>query len=558
MAVLVPFALLLAPAAVPQETEVLLVEGLPLPGSPLLTVTSLNNPAVNAVGGWCAEVNLDDGVAALGAVYGTGTGAGPSLLVIEGTYGSYLQTSYESFLGLDSFGVPAYSPLVNDLVGGGVGLDAAWYGPTPVAIEGDPILSLPGKVFRFNSRVDVISNTGEPVWVGGINDAGGAVEGNGLFRGFGQTAVLKEGDVVPNILFPLDSSAIDFDFRFSPSGTHYITGVDVATGSTTNDFHVVMDGAGLLIGGVLAQEGVLLPAALQVDPAEAWFAFDSFGAADDGSYLITGDTNGPLATDEFVLVDGAIVQREGSAVGPYTINGAIESAHLSAREDVGVVWDVDLPAAGGNVEALFFNGRVVLREGDTIEVDVDGDMLTEVGTVRDFTGIATVVVGADRALYTTLDVDTLGTSSTTDDTELLVRVAVPDLAASADTLSVSAGGTVDFTLFTPRDVEADLYLLAGSTSGTVPGLVVDGFPLPLNVDAYTLFSVTTPNHAPLAGNFGFVTDALGVEDASFSLPAASDPAFAGVTVSHAYITLRLSPFALVTHASNAVDVLLVP
>ena len=65
----------------------------------------------------------------------------------------------------------------------------------------------------------------------------------------------------------------------------------------------------------------------------------------------------------------------------------------------------------------------------------------------------------------------------------------------------------------------NLFWILGSTSGTSPGLPVDGgLVLPLNLDAYFLFTLSKPNAIPLSGNFSFL-DANGEATAGFSIPA---------------------------------------
>lgn len=544
-------AALLTPAVLAQTPVSLVAEGVDLPGVPGTLVLGIDSPAVNSVGGYGSGLRLDDGTATFDVVWGTFDGvAAPAVLVTQGTSQGFTQGAFEFNVGIGAQGFAVYSSVLDP-----GSLDSVWANDFIVAKEGDAIPGLAGKVFRFASRPGVTDNA-EPVFVGGINDASGTIEGNGLFKGFVPTAVLKSGDAVPGLPLPLASgSAIDFDFRFSPDGAHYIVAVDMEGASAADDIAIVYDGAGLTIGGALVRELTLLPAAQQVDPAEAWDNFDSFGVADDGSYMFTGDTDGPTATDEFIVVDGEIVLREGDAAGAFVLTGSMEGAAYSAIKDVAATWDVE-DGAGGSLEAVLFNGRVVALEGDEADVDLDG--APEAGSaISGFTGIAAIAVGSDRAVYVTADVDTAGTSTTTDDVEVLLRIPVRELEASADSVSLSTGGTVDFTLFTPRDVPVDLYLLLGSASGTAPGLPVAGFNLPLNLDAYLTYTLANPNSAFLPGSFA-APDALGVGDAQLVVPAATDPGLAGVTVSHAYASLALFPAPAVTGTSNAVDVTLAP
>ena len=526
-----------------------------MPGNPLQTVTSVGNLAANSAGGWCVGATVSDPAGTLSLFYGATFGMPPTTLVTEGLYGSLQQTSFESFFGFGNAGEVSYSPSTDDVLSGATGLDGCWVNTTVIANEDDPILSLPGKVFRFNSRPNILG-TGEPVWIGGINDISGATEGNALFRGASQSVVVMENDVLPGMPFPLSSgSAVDFDFRFSPSGNHHILAVDLASPSFNDDLYVDYDGAALLIGGLIVGEGQPMPPALQVAPGENWDNFDSFGISDDGSYLFTGDTDGPTATDEFVVIDGAVALREGDLVGGLPLSGSIESGALSAREDWGVVWDVDDPLLG-NVEALIFNGRLLMKEGDTISTDLTGDGIPEVGAITNFTGLANLSIGIDRAAYFSMDLDYLGTSTTSDDVEVAMRFEVPDLLASADGISASAGGSLDLTLFAPPELGPSLYLLLGSASGTTPGLVVDGLVLPLNVDSYFLSTLTSPNAPPLAGSFGFL-DASSTAAAQLTIPPGAATALVGLTLHHAYATIDALA-GVVTYTSSAVATTILP
>lgn len=109
------------------------------------------------------------------------------------------------------------------------------------------------------------------------------------------------------------------------------------------------------------------------------------------------------------------------------------------------------------------------------------------------------------------------------------------LAADDHTISLSAGGTVTFGLAAGSAHAGHVHALLGSLSGIAPGVALGGVTLPLNPDAYMLFTLATPG-PPLTGGIG-ILDATGAATASFAVPAASSPAFAGVLIDHAYLTL---------------------
>jgi hypothetical protein len=129
---------------------------------------------------------------------------------------------------------------------------------------------------------------------------------------------------------------------------------------------------------------------------------------------------------------------------------------------------------------------------------------------------------------------------------------MPDVSS----VSLSAGGTQ--TLFHGYGAAhaGDVHVVLGSTLGWNPGFALDGVPLPLFFDAYTLFTAQTPNAAPLGNSLG-VLGAQGDAVSTFGLPAGFSPSLAGATLFHA--SLVWSPVTFQTvRASNAVPVLLVP
>lgn len=549
-------ATLLAPvvSVEAQEIEVLLEEGAVLTTVvPPVTVSGIENPTANTVGGWAIQFNGDDGITMADRIYGSVDGAtAPSVFFEQGTYSVYEQGAFEFTIGFSDIGASVFSSVCT--IGGVEGFDSVWIDTFPVAVEGDPILTLPGKVWRFASRPSVAAVANQPAFIAGINDVSGAVEGNGLFIGVVPSPLLQSGDIVPGLPFPLETgSSTDFDFRVSPDGQGFIDPVDMQSGSTSNDFAVVKDGAGLLIGGQLVREGSPLPAALQVDPAENWDNFDYFALLDDGTHFFSGDTDlDDLGLDEIIVKNESIVVREGdSGGGGFVWEGAIEALTASADGDLAFVWDIN----GGSDEALGFNGRVILKDSDGIDLDGDG---ADDGQISSFTGLNSLALSTERKIYATVDVDTLGTSTTTDDTEVLLEIAIPDLLASDDSISVSAGGTVDFTLFTRPGVVTDFYLMAISTSGTSPGLPLGpGLVLPLNPDAFFSLALAAPDTQPFGSFFGTVDD-LGVGDATFSLPSGSSPVLAGLNADFAYVTIGVAGGAQVTSVSNAVGVALLP
>ena len=334
----------------------LLREDDPLPGAPIgETVSSISNPVVNHVGGYGLTVNSTGSGTTLSNVWGNATGGPGTLIITEATYGNLMQTSFESFHGLSDAGVPAYSASSNDTDTGTTGLDGAWLGSSVVLNEEEPVPTLPGQFSTFNSRPGITA-LGQPYWVGGISaTAGSSTQNRVLFFGVGATPVLMGGDSIVGVPELVKTGSSNIDFDYRYS--QFGTNYlspVLVDASTTIDGVLVSNGAAVMLGGALVREGSPIPAIVGGLLDENWDNFDFMGITEDG--------------------------------------------------------------------LMFFTGEMVLKEGD--EVDFDGDGLPDIGAVlANFTGISTLVVG-DRQedgialVCFTADIDTEGTSSTSDDTEI--------------------------------------------------------------------------------------------------------------------------------------------
>jgi len=390
-----------------QTASVLLREGDPLPAAPGHLVTTIGEPTTNSVGGYATGLTSSDGVTTLSHSWGNVAEAAGNLLFSEQTnIAGYDQTAWEGFFGIDNLGRTAYSPTCNVTGGGATGLDCTWIDGTPIAIEGQPILALPGMVFRFNSRVGMASAVGEPYWIGGINTAGGANMGEGLFFGAGQLLGIKTGDPSPA---PLTSTITDcdFDVRFSAAAAHWIMNVDT-TDAAGGDEWLLIDGSiAMCNGGGLVGEGQVVPVAAGGDGVEAWTAtFGSLGINDAGDHCYEADTTAAAGIDGVIVLNGAIRWREGDVVDGLTLTGAPLALSLNENGDVAHSWSTT-----GGIEAIFFNDELLVKEGDLI--DWTGDGVADAGFVlTDIAGITTLALGApvsgSAATYFHGDVDTNG------------------------------------------------------------------------------------------------------------------------------------------------------
>ena len=132
----------------------------------------------------------------------------------------------------------------------------------------------------------------------------------------------------------------------------------------------------------------------------------------------------------------------------------------------------------------------------------------------------------------------------------------PALTGDWGALSVTDGGVQHMSLDAGASQAGSLYLVIGSTSGTAPGTPFGGFLIPLNLDAYTTFTLNNVNQLPLSGSFG-VLDGSGSAEAEFTVPGGVLPSSsAGLVFDHAFVTLDVQ--AQVSSTSNALAVTLAP
>lgn len=103
-------------------------------------------------------------------------------------------------------------------------------------------------------------------------------------------------------------------------------------------------------------------------------------------------------------------------------------------------------------------------------------------------------------------------------------------------LSLAAGGGQALTLDAGPAFGGDLYWVAGTAHGPVPGFAFGGLAVPLNPDGYFLFTVAHPGVPPLFAGLGAL-DAGGRALAGFGLPPGYAPSLAGTTLHHAALVL---------------------
>ena len=241
---------------------------------------------------------------------------------------------------------------------------------TVIAAEGSPIPGAPAGWVYDTLNTSVITDTGVVAFESDSIDgtAGGATDDNAIF--FGSTPFIQKGVDSPTGQLGATTETWDnFDFEdlfVDATGANYILQGDLNGDLATDDVAVVN-------GVVVAQEGFPLPGG---DPAEI---VDGSGIASvfmsaSGDWIVEGDfdnTNVP-----WVLYNGAVVTRGLTPLFPgSTSSWAVASLFASTCNNVGdfLVGGIsDNPDPDLANVVVLNNERVILREGDPVDVDGNG------------------------------------------------------------------------------------------------------------------------------------------------------------------------------------------
>jgi glucose/arabinose dehydrogenase len=130
--------------------------------------------------------------------------------------------------------------------------------------------------------------------------------------------------------------------------------------------------------------------------------------------------------------------------------------------------------------------------------------------------------------------------------------ACQSLSVDKAVVSTGFGGVQKHNLHAGASKAGQIYFMLGSASGSAPGSMVDGTHVPLNLDSYTIFTLSAPNVVPLVGSLGLLNGS-GQATMNLTVPAGS-ASVTGLSLTHAYILFTGS----VSFASNPVGVTLVP
>ncbi len=504
-------SLLAAQAAQAQVASAIIREGIAIPGGPPgETISSVQTVMANNAGGYAVRIDSTGSGTTLSHVWGSASGGPGAVLRTEGSFSGYTQSAFESFFGVSNTGQVAYSPTLS------VG-DSVWLDSTPVCVDPEPS-TVPGLFWSFASR-PLVSGLGTPYCIAGTSTtAGGTTSGYAFVKGIGGAVLFRTGDTLTGMSGPIGSSGIDFDYAISAGDTHYITPVTASGVPTSADNFVVYDGAVLNLGGSPVVEGGVVPASIGGVGGEAWSFFDFVACTESGGYLITGDTNGPTATDEFVLVNGVFLHREGDVIdGATTING-IKVATMNEAGQVAFVWEI--VGASTNLDALFLDGELLLTEGDAVDLDGDGT-IEPTSIVRTLGGTRELALTSTGDVLVGASIDVAGTTSTTDDIDAVLRISVavtPVVYCTAGTTtngcvpSIAASASPSVSFANPCSISVSS--LEGQRLGLIFYSVAGPLALPWGSGGTSFLCVKTPTQRSGAQSSG---GTVGLCDGTFTL-----------------------------------------
>ena len=389
-----------------QVASALIRENDVIPGSKGLVATAINNSAANGFGGF--SFTLTAGDTSTSVVWGSFDGSPGAPLAIEGPAGDLDVTGFESFFGMSDTSDIFYGTTSNDTTNMTTGLDGVFLNDILILNEDEAVASVPGTFSTFNSRPGVTAN-GIPYWVGGVTfKKNGGTDARVLFAGSDADALIMSGDSIVGVPESVSDAGIDFDVRMSDCGSNYI----MASLLDGGDDVVHVNGEALTVDGALIRTGVLIPDSVG-GVGDNFDNFDFLGVGENGNYMVTGDSDGDTSMDEFIMMNGQIILREGDLIGNAELSGAIEGAFMNDDGDWSAIWDADID--GVNLEVLIFNNQIILAEGDLVDWNGDGiiDTMDSGAVVDNFTGISSLTMSRVDAVgvlrvYLTADVDVNG------------------------------------------------------------------------------------------------------------------------------------------------------
>ncbi|MCB9869667.1 MAG: hypothetical protein H6837_07400 [Planctomycetes bacterium] len=134
-----------------------------------------------------------------------------------------------------------------------------------------------------------------------------------------------------------------------------------------------------------------------------------------------------------------------------------------------------------------------------------------------------------------------------------LRRARSTVVATPATLALAVGGTQTLSIDAGIAGANQLYWVVGSITGTIPGVVLTGTHIPLQLDAYTDITLVAANSPPLSG-FRGTLDATGAGAAVLRVPAML-PVPSGFRIFHSAIVFDATTSQVLLATNPAVLVL---
>ena len=341
-----------------------------------------------------------------------------------------------------------------------------------------------------------------------------------------------------------DSTAAEPAFTYGTAGSYSVS-LTVDDGQASDS--VTQAGKVLVVPTVPVHAPFGESFSVGLPQSGAW----SFATSGAQGFIDTVSDQGPSPGS-----GGGSLALAASVDGYDIVNEAILHVDLSSGSNVQLKYwyretgDEDHPEDG-----LFLSDGTseVLAQSHMGGPSVWTEFTVDVGALISSSGL---VPTADfRLIFRQRDNYPLGSDGVMiDDVSIEPILQAPWLVGSPPSVSVAAGGTHSLELNAGPAHSGLLYIVAGSASGTSPGQVIAGAPIPLVSDWYFLHTLTKPNQAPLFGSRGYL-DLSGRATISLVVPAGTDPALAGATLNHAAVVIDLDA---VGSGSGSIDLVLGP